>query len=135
VAGFGDSLEQSLLNHIMRGNTGGTAFAQPTALWVSLHTATLNDDGTGTEVSGGAYARVNSFTCWANAPEAGVLTNAAKITFPEATADWGTVTHFGIWSANSAGTLYLCGALSAPKLIQTGDVPEWDVGDISITLD
>jgi hypothetical protein len=49
-----DYLEGQIRAHIFRTAT----FTKPGALHVSLHTADPTDAGTGTEVSGGAYARV-----------------------------------------------------------------------------
>jgi hypothetical protein len=75
--------------------------------FVSLHTATPGTTGT-SEVTGGTYIRVA--VTW-NAPSAGAVTNSNAITInlPAAT----TATHFGIWSASTAGTYYLGGALTA----------------------
>jgi len=75
--------------------------------YVSLHTATPGTTGA-SEVSGGspAYARVA--VTW-NAAASGSVTNSSALTInaPAST----TFTHFGIWSASTAGTYYIGGAL------------------------
>lgn len=73
-------------------------------LYVSLHAGDPGDDGqSGSEPSGGSYARVS--TAPANWNAATVATpsvsdNAAAITFLAATADWvggSNLTHAGLW--------------------------------------
>lgn len=130
-----DYLEVELRKHIFR--TG--SFTKPSALYVSLHTANPADDASGTEVSGGSYARVQrdpSDSNWtAASATAGVTDNAAAITFPSPTANWGTVTHFGIWDASSAGNLLCYGALTQSKTINNGDAaPSFGTGDLDITF-
>jgi hypothetical protein len=74
--------------------------------FVSLHTADPTTTG-GSEVTGGTYARVA--VTW-NAASAGAVTNsnALSINLPATT----TAAYFGIWSALTAGTYYIGGALS-----------------------
>mgnify|MGYP003395698515 CR=1 FL=1 len=97
-----DYLEVSLRTHIFR--TG--SFTKPTVLAISLHTADPTDAGTGTEVTGGSYARVSRNPLDANWSAAsatdGLTDNVADLVFPAPTANWGIVTHFGIWDAATA---------------------------------
>ena len=53
MAEMSDYLEVALLNATLNG----TAFTAVNNPYVSLHTADPTDAGTGTEVSGGSYAR------------------------------------------------------------------------------
>ena len=135
MAGMSDYLEVQLRAHVFR--TG--SFTKPTGLWVSLHTADPTDAGTGTEVSGGSYARVARAPLDANWTAAsatdGVTTNAAAVTFPAPTANWGVVTHFGIWDAATTGNLICHGALTTPKTINNLDpAPSFAIGAISVTF-
>jgi hypothetical protein len=130
-----DYLEGQLRAHIFRT----ASFSKPTVLAVSLHTANPSDDASGTEVSGGSYARVQrnpSDSNWtAVSATDGVTDNAAAITFPAPTANWGTVTHFGIWDATSGGNLLCYGALTTPKTINNGDAaPSFAAGALDITF-
>lgn len=124
-----DYLEVELRKHIFR--TG--SFTKPTALYVSLHTADPTDTGTGTEVSGGSYARVQRDPLdanWSGASSTdGVTKNVAAITFPAPTANWGSITHFGIWDASSAGNMICSGALGTPKTVNNGDPAPSFAGD------
>jgi hypothetical protein len=130
-----DYLEGQLRAHIFRT----ASFTKPTGLFVSLHTANPTDAGNGAEVSGGAYARVSRAPLDANwtAPDAtgGVTANAAAITFPAPTANWGVVTHFAIWDASTAGNMLVYGALTTPKTINNGDAaPSFAIGALAITF-
>jgi hypothetical protein len=130
-----DYLEVELRKHIFR--TG--SFTKPSALYVSLHTADPTDAGGGAEVSGGSYARVQRDPLDANwtavSATDGVTKNAATITFPAPSANWGSVTHFGIWDASSGGNLICHGALGTPKTVNNGDpAPSFAADAIVITF-
>ena len=123
---FSDYLETKVLDHVF----AGTAYTAPTTLYVALFTAAPSDSGGGTEVSGGAYARQTiAFTTSGD-----TTSNNAAVEFPTATANYGTVTHVGIYDASSAGNLMAWAALTSSKTIETGDVFRIPSGDLDITL-
>jgi hypothetical protein len=129
-----DFLEVELRKHIFR--TG--SMTKPAQLHISLHTANPTDVGTGTEVSGGSYARVQrdpSDANWTAASSTdGIVTNAADIVFPSPTANWGLITHVGVWDAAVAGNLICYAALSASKTVNSGDAaPKFLAGQLSFT--
>lgn len=134
MTAFSDYFEAAILNWFR-----GTTFPVATGSthW-SLHTAATADDGTGTEVSGNAYARqaVSKATgSWTAPGASGVITNVNEIAFPTATpSGWGTVTHGAAWDASSAGNMILHGALAASKAVGAGDVFRYAVGQVSITV-
>ena len=83
-------------------------------VFVALFTAAPGEGGGGTEVATGAYARQSvAFT----APTAGAGDNSADITFPVATADWGTITHWALFDASTAGNMIVYGPLGDPSKI------------------
>ena len=126
-------LENEILDHIL----GGGDYTRPATVYVGLHTSNPDEDDSGTEVSGGSYARVsvtNNATNWP-AASGGAKSNGTAVTFPTASASWGTVTHFGIYDAASAGNLLYYGALTASKSIDSGDTAEFAIGEIDITED
>lgn len=103
---------------------------RPTAWYIGLHTADPTDAGTGTEVSGGSYAReAVSFTVTND-----TASNSATVTFTAATANWGTITHVGVWDASSSGNLLFHGAVTTSKTIETGDTFQISSGNLDITL-
>lgn len=85
------------------------ASGTPTNLmaYVSLHTATPSTTGA-SENSGGGYARQ---ACTWNAASSSSKTNSSALTFT--TAGSTAITHFGTFSAVSAGTYGIGGALSS----------------------
>lgn len=91
-------------------------------VFLALYTSDPTGADTGTEVSGGSYARV-PITFSAPATETGKRTikNNTEIQFPVATAGWGTVTHIGIRTAATGGDLISSVALNAPRTILEGD--------------
>lgn len=124
---FSNYLETELLDHVFAGN----AYTSPTTVYVGLFLSNPDEDASGTEVTGGSYARQSaSFAVSGN-----TATTNAVIEFPTATATWGTVTHIGIYDASSAGNLLAYSALTSSKTISSGDVFRIPSGDIDITLD
>lgn len=120
-------LENALINATLRATT----YTSPSTVYVSLFTSDPTDAGTGTECSGGSYAR-QSVTF--GAPSNGVSTNSAAVEFPQATGSWGTITHVAIHDASSAGNLLYHTAASSSKSIETGDVYRIAAGSLSVTL-
>ena len=120
-------LENALINGTLRATT----FTAPAAVYVSLHTADPTDAGTGTEVSGGSYARQAATF---GAPSNGASTTTADITYPQATASYGTVTHIGIFDALTTGNLLYHSPLTTSKTIDTGDIFKITSGSLTVTL-
>ena len=138
MAGFSDYLEKKLLDHVF----GGATYTPPETLYFGLAKAAITDSTTGTTVtepSGGSYARVAVTNNTTNFPAASGTTatkkNATVINFPEATASWGTVTHFFIADAATGGNILAYAALDASKTIDAGDLPRFNANALTITLD
>ena len=127
MAELTDYAECKILN-LMR-SAAWTAFAA----YVALYTSATADDGTGTEVSGGSYARKLAGLSEATGA-GGATSNASDITFPTATADWGTVTHIAIMDAASAGNMIMHSPLDASKTIANGDTFKISAGDLDVSV-
>lgn len=127
MAAISDFLEDELLDHVLRNN----AYASPAAVYLGLFLTAPTDANTGTEVSGGSYAR-QAITF--GAPAGGICLNSALMTFPTATANWGTITHIGIYDAVSAGNLLFHGALATSKIVNNGDTLSVPIGALSVQL-
>ena len=144
MSAMSDYLENKLVDLILRGQT----FTPPATVYVSLHTSATTDAGGGTEVTGGNYARAavtSSLANWAGTQSAGSTTassgtggatsNNAAIPFNAPNANWGTITHFGIWDASTAGNLLLHGALTTAKTVNNGDAaPSFAIAALSLTF-
>ncbi len=76
-------------------------------------------NASGTEVTGGSYART---AVTFGAPSNGVTTNSADVTFPTCTASWGTVGWIGINDSTSGPNLLYHTPLDTSKTIDTGDI-------------
>ncbi len=98
MAEMSNYLENALINATLRN----TSYTSPAAVYVGLYTSDPGEGNTGTEVSGGSYART---AVTFGSPSNGVSTNSASVTFPTATGTWGTVTHVGILDATTSGNL------------------------------
>lgn len=134
-----DYLEKRVLDHFL----GATASTAAATVYIALSTAAYSDAATGsamTEVSGGSYARVavtNNATNWPAATGASPATknNGTVVTFPTASASWGTVTSFYIVDAASAGNIYYGGDLNVAKPVTNGDTASFAANAITITED
>ena len=127
MAEMSNFLENALINATLRNTT----YTSVATVYVSLWTSDPTDAGSGTEVSGGSYART---AVTFGAPSNGVTTNNADVTFPTATASWGTVGWIGINDASTSGNLLYHTALDTAKAIDSGDIFKIASGNLSVTL-
>jgi len=131
MGSFGNYLENEILDHIF----GKGSYTPPT-IYVALSTADPLDDASGlSEPSGGSYARKSTAAADWNTAASGAIDNANDITFAQATASWGTITHFALMDAVSGGNLLAHGQLTASKAIGNGDTAKFVAGDLDVTLD
>lgn len=128
MAEMSNYLENALINATLRN----TSYTSPATVYVGLYTSDPGEGNTGTEVSGGSYART---AVTFGAPANGVSTNSGAVTFPTATGTWGTVTHIGILDASTSGNLLYYTPLDASKSIASGDVFTISAGNLSVTLE
>jgi hypothetical protein len=127
MAGFSRYLQRELLDHVLK--TG--AYTPPTNIYVALFNAGP------VECTGTAYAR-ELCNVWDPATDAdpSEAPNTGIIDFGNGAADWGELTHFGIYDDIAAGNLLFdITALAAPKVINAGDPVSFPVGDLVPSLD
>jgi len=137
MSAMSNYLEQKLLDYLFNDQ----AFTQPQT-FVSLYTSNPDEDDTGVEVTGGSYAReevhenAGASPYWNLAVTEGgggyLVDNQSDITFTEATASWGVVSHFGIHDAATVGNLLIFGALTSSKTVDSGDTFKFPTGDLDI---
>jgi hypothetical protein len=127
MAEMSNFLENALINATLRNTT----YTSVATVYVSLWTSDPTDAGSGTEVSGGSYARTAVTFA---APSNGVTTNSADVTFPTCTSSWGTVGWIGINDAATSGNLLYHSPLDTSKTIDTGDIFKISTGNLSVTL-
>lgn len=129
-----DYLENMILDSIF----GTGTFSEPATVYVALYTTDPTDADTGTEASGGAYARVGLATDGSNwtAVNNNTWQNAADIAFPESTAAWGTVTHVGLRTAATGGNLLFSAALATARTVDDAGITiRIPAGSLTVSLD
>jgi len=144
--GFSDYVENKIADVVFRA----TAFSEssPTTYYVFLSSTACSDSSTGTELTGGSYARVGitrALASWkgthgsATGVSSGTnstISNAAAVTFPTATGDWTAASHWGlIDTASGAGNIIVCAALTAPRTITTGATASFATDALTIQID
>lgn len=127
MAEMSNYLENALINATLRN----TSYTSPTTVYVGLYTSDPTDANSGTEVSGGSYART-SVTF--GSPSNGVTTNSGAVEFPQATGSWGTVGWIGLLDASTSGNLLYHTPLDVSKTISSGDIFKIAAGSLSVTL-
>jgi hypothetical protein len=127
MAEMSNYLENAVINAVLRNTT----YTSPATVYVGLFTTDPTDAGSGTEVTGGSYART---AVTFGAPSNGVSLNSAAVEFPQCTANWGTVAFIGIHDALTTGNLLFHTALDTSKTIETGDIFKIAIGSLSVTL-
>lgn len=135
MAALSDFSESKYIDHMLRG----AAYTVPTTIYLALFTAVtgLESNAPTAEVSGGAYAR-QAVTL--DAASGGASANTSDITFPIATADWGTITHLAIvdhlsnttWGTNV--NVLMWAALDTARAINSGELFKILAGDLSLSL-
>ena len=127
---FSNDAEGKVLDHIFKL----AAYPQPT-LYVGVSTADPGEDGAGlAEPIGSAYARVaTTAASWERT--AAEVSNAAQLAFPEATGPWGSLTHFAVFDAATAGNVVFYGSLTTAKAIAANETLRFPIGNLTFTLD
>ena len=128
MAELSNYLENKLLDHVLRN----VSYTSPTTVYVGLYTSDPGDGNTGTEVSGGSYARqILSVTT----ASGGIVTSSADVTFPQATGSWGTVSHIGLLDSLTSGNLLMHTPLTTSRAIESGDILKISTGNLTAELD
>jgi len=126
MSAMSDYLELKFLDHF----TGTASTSAPSAVYLGLATASLQDDGSGTELTGNNYTR--KAITFASASSGSIASNSA-VEFNSATGSWGDVSHWGIFDASSSGNLLFHGSFTASKTIASGDILKVASGSLTIT--
>ena len=132
MGAFSHYLESALINATLKN----TAYTSPVTVYLARFTADPTDANTGTEVSGGSYARQSiAFGSITTNTNGSTVSNSAQVTFPTATAIWGTVTHYGIYDASTVGNLLYHDAWSVSRTVNNGDTAIVATAGLTLQLD
>lgn len=130
MAGLSNYGENLVLTWLLTASSA----TRPTTWYVALYTVAPGEGTSGTEVSGGSYARqAVTFTVSGTAPTQAA--NSSAVEFPAATASWGTVVAAAILDASTSGNLIAFADLTASKTIDSGDVLRFNADTLVVTLD
>lgn len=133
MSAFSDYLEAQLINTTLRGATytGGSVF-------IALFTADPTDAGTGAELTDSGYIRQRAHTTVASdgftVPSNGSSSNTKNIIFPAIVDAQKTITHWGIFDAQTSGNLLYHSSMLNPKTLDPTDVLSFPVGSLIVTL-
>ena len=118
MAGASSKGEKRMLDALLAG------------VYLSLHTADPGNTGA-SEMAGNGYTRkAATFTQTGENPTS--ASNDTLIQFNTATASWGTLNYFGIWSAASGGDFLGGAAVTNPKPVEADDVVRWLAGSLVV---
>jgi hypothetical protein len=146
MSGMSNYLEGKLIDHIFRGS----AFTMPSNLYIALMTTNAADTDTGTSISNGTgtgvevsssstgYARqaiAPTSGNWSAASASGITGNSNSLTYPQATANWGTIVGIAICDQSVGGNMLFYGALSVNKVVNTGDTFQFTSGQLQVQID
>ena len=143
-----DYMENRMIDQIFRAQS----FSFPGSLYFALFTTTPTDTFTGSsagEVTGGSYARqtivcgtatfynTQGTTVGTSTGTGGTTSQVNAITYPAATADWGTVVGILITDSGTtaAGNSLFWSNLVASKVVGNGDTFQFAAGNLSCQID
>lgn len=124
ATGLASAIANSILNALCRNS----AWTQPAAFYVKLHTA---DPGASGATAAATETTRKSITF--SAASGGAITNSAGVSWTSYPAAE-TVTHVSFWDASTAGNFLGSKALTASKTAAIGDTLTLAAGDLDITF-
>jgi hypothetical protein len=129
--------ERGVLGHTL----AITAMPQTTGAYLGLCLVTPIPTRSvgGTEVAGGGYTRVLATFALSANPD-NMAANAATLEFPVATANWGSIGYFEVWTAATGGTRLYWGPLVDPvdgltpvaRAVNSGDIVRLPAGSVQV---
>lgn len=138
------AFSQYLADEILDWIKGGAFPAALSNVYISIHTASPGTNGTGNDVTATVTGSANrtqiassAFTAPANATGGGreiTNTGVVSITGSAVNGSVQTISHFGVWDAQTAGNFLASGILTTPVGIQNGDTVQFNVGALAIRV-
>ena len=134
-------LENKLLDHTLKYGTA--PYTGASTLYLALFNNTSGNAATNLEAGtltdetatagSTAYARQ---TIAFDSASSGTSANTSTVTFPAATASWGTITHVAIMDGGTrgSGNVLFWGAVTSSKTIDSGDTFQVTAGNLTISL-
>lgn len=121
--------EKKILNHILRNIE-----SVPVSPYLALFKASPGEVGSQVdEISGNGYERQP--IDFSEVTSDGTTQNSTTVTFPEATGNWGLITHWGIADSLTGGNLIMYGEVDEPKTVNKSDMIKFNPGNLTISID
>lgn len=121
-----NTAENLILDHFL----GVTAYTFDSTVFVGLYTVAPTDSTSGTEVTGGSYAR-QAITF--SAASGGATSNTTDVDFTGMPA--ATTVAVAVHTASTGGTMLMYGTLTTNKTTDAGDTLRIAAGDLDISID
>jgi hypothetical protein len=134
-----DYLETALLQHSL----AIAAWPMPVAVYLGVCITAPTDAAAGSPPPGGsAYVRM-AVTFMLASGRSDLCVNSATLEWPAATADWGLVGWYEVWTALSGGNRLYWGPIVDPadmvtpvtRRVDAGDILRAPIGSIAIAAD
>ena len=130
----------SILNAFF-GRTNQISLAPTCYIGLSTTTPTATGDNFTEPLEANGFSKFlignnsQSNTLLMDAASGGSISNTNNIIFfPEATASWGTITHFGIFTSKTSSIPIMWGALTTPITVPSGYIPIFRAGALTVSL-
>lgn len=117
----------SILDWLFRAQ----ALAQPTNIYISLHSTACADAAAGTELSGNGYGRIQCNT-W-DVASGGASANTNAVQSAQASGDWTTAVYAALYDASTGGTYMIY--INTPDLaVLNTEYARFAAGAFDVTL-
>jgi hypothetical protein len=130
MTNFSNYLEEELIDFTLRLQAAPTI----NSIYIGLaNSYDITDGSSFEEVATGdtSYARQGAAF---DAPVDGVTQNTALIQWTAAASEWGTITHIGIFDADTAGNILYWAQLATERTVGEDDVFQIPAGNLTVTL-
>jgi len=134
MANLPDTMETALLDYYLQ-TANSTNYSTHASFWVGLCTGAYPADDSFAEVTQASYSRRQITFSTASSGQA--TGPAASTAFPSASAAWGDVFGYGVFSASTgtAGTTYLFhSSLNPTVAVTTNDTVSFATGAMTLTM-
>ena len=121
--------EKKWLDHALKV----AVFTTPGDVYLALSTTDPDDsEGNITEPVGNGYAR--EAITFGTPAASRTIANTVAIAFDQASGNWGTLTHWGIFDSLTNGEMLAHGSLDNEKTIVSGNTATVAIGEVTITV-
>lgn len=131
------SLSNYVTQKVLDAFFNKVSFTSPSSLWFALYNTDPTAGNTGVEIYGEGYARVQITAMTFAQIVSGKMTtsNSSKIVLARATANWTQANYWAVLDAQTGGNLLVKETLLTSVTVLTGQQPEFDVGNLIVTLE